>query len=77
VVNVFTDSSLFKWGGYLTIDGKEQKFGDSWPREMSFLPIMVLEAKALLNVLNSIRESIRGCTFPINFRLGYNFEFTL
>jgi hypothetical protein len=30
-VNVFTDSSLFKWGGYLTIDGKEQKFGDSWP----------------------------------------------
>ena len=60
-VKVFTDSSLFKWGGYLTIDGKEQKFGDSWPREMTFLPIMVLEAKALLNVLNSIRESIRRC----------------
>lgn len=48
-------------GWYFTIDGKEQKFGDSCPREMIFLPIMVLEAKALLYVLNSIRESIREC----------------
>ena len=56
-VNVFTDSSLFKWGGYLTIEGKEQKFGDSWPREMTFLPIMVLEAISLLNVLNSSEDA--------------------
>ncbi|CAC5395697.1 unnamed protein product [Mytilus coruscus] len=66
VVNIYTDASMYKWGGYLKINDREHKVGDSWAQEMLSLPIMVLEAKALLNVLRSIREDIQGSRVDAN-----------
>ncbi|CAC5381177.1 unnamed protein product [Mytilus coruscus] len=59
VVNIYTDASMYKWGGYFKINDREHKVGDSWAQEMLSLPIMVLEAKAFLNVL---RENMLNCT---------------
>ncbi|VDI70479.1 Hypothetical predicted protein [Mytilus galloprovincialis] len=66
VVNIYTDASMFKWGGYFKINDTEHKVGDSWAHEMLSLPIMVLEAKALLYVLRSIREDIKGSRVDAN-----------
>ncbi|XP_052060954.1 uncharacterized protein LOC127701170 isoform X2 [Mytilus californianus] len=54
VVNIYTDASMYKWGGYFKINDREHKVGNSWAQEMLSLPIMVLEAKALLNVLRCL-----------------------
>ncbi|CAC5361180.1 unnamed protein product [Mytilus coruscus] len=66
VVNIYTDASMYKWGGYLKINDREHKSHDSWAQEMLSLPIMVLEAKALLNVFRSIREDIKGSRVDAN-----------
>ncbi|CAC5370047.1 unnamed protein product [Mytilus coruscus] len=66
VVNIYTDASMYKLGGYFKINDREHKVGDSWAQEMLSLPIMVLEAKALLNVLRSIREDIKGSRVDAN-----------
>ncbi|CAC5391415.1 unnamed protein product [Mytilus coruscus] len=66
VVNIYTDASMYKWGGYFKINDREHKVGDSWAQDMLSLPIMVLEAKALLNALRSLREDIKGSRVDAN-----------
>ena len=52
-IAVYTDASTYKWGGFLEINGTEHKVGDSWATDLLKLPIVILEAKALLNVLKA------------------------
>ena len=58
-VQMYTDSSLFKWGGLIHFPEKTEEISDYWPDEMRSNHIMVLEAKALLNVLSSVKERIK------------------
>lgn len=60
VVKIFTDASNYKWGGYLNESDKKIEIGDFWTDEMLSFPIMVQEAKALLFVLKSIKDRIKG-----------------
>lgn len=59
-VNIYTDASTYKWGGFLKINETEYMVGDSWTDELLSLPIVVLEAKALANVLKAVKEVIKG-----------------
>ena len=54
-----THSSLFKWGGLIHFPEKTEEISDYWPDEMRSNHIMVLEAKALLNVLSTVKERIK------------------
>lgn len=47
-------------GGVFKINGIQHTVGDSWEADMVSLPIMVLEARALLNVLKSFSDKIKG-----------------
>ena len=58
-VQIYTDSFLFKWGGLIHFPEKTEEISDYWPDEMRSNHIMVLEAKALLNVLSSVKERIK------------------
>lgn len=60
-VEVYTDSSNYKWGGVVEDQGVRREVGDYWPSQDCGLPIMVLEAKALLRVLQSFRRKLRNC----------------
>ena len=57
-VRMYSDSSLFKWGGVIHFPEKTEEISDYWPAHMRKEHIMVLEAKALLNVLISIKDRI-------------------
>ena len=58
-VQIYTDSSLFKWGGVIHFPEKTLEISDYWPESERSDHIMVLEAKALLKVLTSIKERIK------------------
>ena len=61
VVSMSTDSSLYKWGGRVTLPHKgDIEASDFWPDNMKQLPIMVLEAYALRNVLRAFASNIRS-----------------
>ena len=59
-INVFTDSSNYKWGGVIFVDNKKVEISDFWTDEFREFPIMVLEGYALYNVLFSFKEHIKG-----------------
>lgn len=59
-IELFSDSSIFKWGGVIQFDSGRHEIYDFWTEEERKMPIMVLEAKALLNVLRSVKDSIFG-----------------
>ena len=65
-ITIFTDASSFKWGGVFELNGEIKEVNDSWDKNMFHLPIMILEAHALLNVLKSIRHFIRGYRVDAN-----------
>ena len=58
-VQMYTDSSMFKWGGVINFSEKTVEISDYWPEQMRSDHIMVLEAKALLNVLTSVKGRIK------------------
>ncbi len=54
-VTASSDSSLFKWAGHTVVPGQGKvEISDFWPDSMKQFPIMVLEAYALLRVLESL-----------------------
>ena len=61
VVSMSSDSSLYKWGGrvHLPQEG-DVEVSDFWPDNMRHLPIMVLEAYALHNVLKAFSQHLRS-----------------
>ncbi|CAC5393955.1 unnamed protein product [Mytilus coruscus] len=65
-VTIFTDVSTLKWGGVFEINDIKHTVGDSWVADMLSLPIMILEAFALLNVLKSFRDKIKGFRIDAN-----------
>lgn len=73
-INISTDSSSYKWGGVVDLQGSKQSVGDYWPIEDRGTPIMVLEAKALLRVLESFASHLRDArcdTLVDNLALMY------
>lgn len=66
IVAVFTDASAYKWGGFVKLEGNDCEVGDSWENDKLSIPIMVLEAHALLNVLKSVGEKVKGCRIDAN-----------
>ena len=59
VISMSTDSSLYKWGGRVTLPQKgDVDVSHFWPDSMRNLPIMVLEAYALHNVLRAFSQYI-------------------
>ena len=60
-LEIFFDASTFKWGGVICWQATEKhEIYDFWSIDERKLPIMVLEAKALFNVLRSITDRIQG-----------------
>lgn len=59
-LELFSDSSLFKWGGIVHLPSGMAEISGFWEGEDRSLSIMSLEAKALLNVLKSVKDDIRG-----------------
>ena len=59
-LEIVSDASTFKWGGVIFFTSGKQEIYDFWGEKDKQLPIMVLEAKALLNVLISIKDQIQG-----------------
>ena len=52
-----TDSSCFKWGAFMLVQGNVQEFGDLWDSEDQ-RPIHMKEADALLNALLSVKGQV-------------------
>ena len=59
-LEIVSDASTFKRGGVIFFTSGKQEIYDFWREKDKQLPIMVLEAKALLNVLLSIKDQIQG-----------------
>ena len=59
-LELFSNSSTFKWGGVIYFRADKHEIYGFWSDEECKMPIMVLKAKALLNVLQSIKENIQG-----------------
>ncbi len=57
-LSLHSDASLFKWGGVAYLPEGRLRLSDFWLEAEKYLPIMVLEAKALLNVLKSLAVHI-------------------
>lgn len=57
---ISTDSSLFKWGGILHQPKDDKVVSDYWTEKETTLPIMVLEAKALLLSLESFKDTVQN-----------------
>ena len=58
-LKVFSDASDFAWGGIISIPGSPPfKTRDYWKPEMLHLPIVVKEARALVNVLKAGRSFV-------------------
>lgn len=70
-ITVSTDSSSFKWGGILHKEDGEDVVSDYWPEEERAHPIMVLEARALLNVLTCFESH------TLNTRVDANVDNTV
>ena len=67
VVSMSSDSSLYKWGGRVSLPQQDDvEVSDFWPENMRHLPIMVLEAYALLNVLKAFIEYLRSSRVDAN-----------
>ena len=67
VISMSTDSSLYKWGGRVTLPQKgDVDVSDFWPDSMRNLPIMVLEAYALHNVLRAFSQYIMSSRVDAN-----------
>ena len=59
-LELFSDSSKFKWGGVVNLPKNKIEISDFWVGGDLDLNIMTLETKALLNVLRSVRAEVRG-----------------
>ena len=59
-ISIFTDASLYKYGGVICIDSKMVQVSDFWDGSMRKLPIMVLEGYALLSVLKAFKSHVAG-----------------
>ncbi|MEW8340539.1 MAG: hypothetical protein AB2708_11875, partial [Candidatus Thiodiazotropha taylori] len=59
-VTIYTDASTFKWAGIVQSRTGPVDMSDYWPEEQRHLPIMVLEAKSLLHVLEALKDNVRG-----------------
>lgn len=59
-LELFSDSSLFKWGGIVHLPSGSVEISGFWVGEERELSIMSLEAKGLLNVLKSVKDDIKG-----------------
>ncbi|MEW8544651.1 MAG: reverse transcriptase domain-containing protein, partial [Candidatus Thiodiazotropha sp.] len=59
-MEIFSDASTFKWGGVVHFASGKREIYDYWSKEERVLPIMVLESKALLNVIRSIKGFLKG-----------------
>lgn len=59
-VTIYTDASTFKWGGVFSVKDKTIRLSDFWSDNERKKPIMVLEARALLNMLRAIKANIKG-----------------
>ncbi len=59
-LTVHTDASLYKWSGLVHLPGNNFSIADYWCAADQGLPIMVLEARALYNVLVSVQGYIGG-----------------
>ena len=76
-IKMSTDSSNFKWGGVVDVKGKKQVVGDYWPTEFQQYSIMVLEARALLKVLQAFEMELRNHRVDAlvdNLALMYSWE---
>ena len=59
-LTIYTDASTFKWEGIVQTKTGRVDMSDYWPEEQRHLPIMVLAAKALLHVLEALKDTVRG-----------------
>ena len=60
VIEIHTDASTYKWGGVIHFETGTHEVNDYWSDVEKKSPIMILEGKALLNVLRPIGDHIRG-----------------
>ena len=60
VIEVHTDASTYKWGGVIHFATGAHEVYDYWSEVERKCPIMILEGKALLNVLRAVSDRIRG-----------------
>lgn len=59
-LELFSDSSLLKWGGIVHLPQGMVEISVFWAAEERNLSIMSLEARALLNVLKLVKDDIQG-----------------
>ena len=59
-MEIHTDASTYKWGGVIHFETGTHEVYDYWSDVEKNSPIMILEGKALLNVLWATSDHIRG-----------------
>ena len=65
-LEIHSDSSNYKWGGVIHFPERKREVSDYWEEQDMGLPIMVLEAKALLSVLRTLGDRIQGHKIDAN-----------
>ena len=60
VMEIYTDASTYKWGGVIHFETGTHEVYDYLSDVENNSPIMILEGKALLNVLRATSDHIRG-----------------
>ena len=59
-LELYSDASKIKWGGIVHLPENKVEISDFWVGEDKHLNIMTLETKALLNILTSVKEEVKG-----------------
>ena len=65
-LEIHSDSSNYKWGGVIHSPEGKRDLSDYWEEQDMCLPIMVLEAKALLSVLRTLGDRNQGHRIDAN-----------